>query len=80
MRARVCAVGTAVAAAAVGGGGGLMQAREVLSGLLDRNPIKRFDAAEMKGLSFFKGVDWVKLMNKEYEPPIRCARAPAGAR
>jgi len=46
-------------------------AREVLSGLLDRDPIKRFDAAGMKGLSFFKGVDWVKLMNKEYEPPIR---------
>jgi hypothetical protein len=42
--------------------------------LLERNPERRLGcgplgAEEIKRHAFFEGIDWLKLYNKEYNPP-----------
>lgn len=51
------------------------EARDVLAGLLQRDPTKRFgsgagDAAEIKAHSFFREVDWVALHACRVTPPF----------
>jgi serine/threonine protein kinase len=51
------------------------EAISLISGLLERDPARRLgyrdDAAEIKAHPFFRSIDWVKLYNKELEPPIK---------
>jgi len=44
--------------------------KSILSGLLDRDPVKRLgDAVAIKAHPYFKGMDWDKLLRKEVKPP-----------
>ena len=38
------------------------------AGLLDRDPTTRFAAPQIKAHDWFKGVDWGKVLRKEYQP------------
>eukprot|EP01052_Picozoa_sp_SAG31_P053137 SAG31_NODE_13471_length_867_cov_0.778646_1_plen_123_part_10 len=49
----------------------VQKARQFLSGLLDRDPSTRFAAKEIKAHVWFKGVDWEKVLRKEYQPPMK---------
>jgi len=48
----------------------------LLRGLTHKNPKKRLGhnsqggAEEIKNHKFFKGIDWAKVDNKEYAPPV----------
>jgi serine/threonine protein kinase len=44
--------------------------RSFLAGLLERDPAQRFDVYQIKAHPFFAGVDWDKLLNKEYAAPM----------
>jgi serine/threonine protein kinase len=44
--------------------------RTFLAGLLERDPALRFDVSQIKAHPFFNGVDWTKLLNKEYAAPM----------
>jgi len=45
--------------------------KSLLRGLLERDPNKRLsDAATIKSLPYFKGVDWEKMLRKEIPPPF----------
>eukprot|EP00932_Pfiesteria_piscicida_P009426 SRR837773.20153.p1 GENE.SRR837773.20153~~SRR837773.20153.p1 ORF type:complete len:293 (+),score=140.54 SRR837773.20153:116-994(+) len=51
-------------------------AKDLLQGLLERDPEKRLGGSErggqdVKGHPFFKDVDWVKLDARGYEPPFK---------
>ncbi|KAL4442189.1 hypothetical protein ABPG74_009207 [Tetrahymena malaccensis] len=49
------------------------KARNIINGLLDRNPKTRLGAQDREQLKrdpFFEGIDWEKLYNKQYKPPI----------
>ena len=53
-----------------------VEAKSLLSGLLERDPQKRLgageeDARELKRHPFFSKVDWHKLLNKEIPPPFK---------
>jgi serum/glucocorticoid-regulated kinase 2 len=41
-----------------------------LAGLLERDPALRFDVGQIKAHPYFAGVDWGKLMRKEYQAPM----------
>lgn len=41
-----------------------------LAGLLERDPALRFDIGQIKAHQYFAGVDWGKLMRKEYQAPM----------
>ncbi|EGR29479.1 protein kinase domain protein [Ichthyophthirius multifiliis] len=48
-------------------------ARNFVNGLLDRNPKTRLGAQnkdQIRKDPFFEGIDWDKLLNKQYKPPI----------
>ena len=44
--------------------------RTFLEGLLERDPGLRFGISEIKTHPYFAGVDWDKLLNKEYAAPM----------
>jgi len=44
--------------------------RSFLGGLLERDPALRFDVGQIKSHPFFAGVDWDKLLRKEYAAPM----------
>ena len=44
---------------------------ELISRLLDKNPLKRIKCKEMKRHSFYKDIDWNKLFRKEIDPPFK---------
>ena len=44
--------------------------RTFLGGLLERDPALRFDVGQIKSHPFFAGVDWDKLLRKEYAAPM----------
>ncbi|KOS39318.1 hypothetical protein ACN38_g9837 [Penicillium nordicum] len=49
-------------------------ARDLLSRLLDRDPVRRLGAngaAEIKSHHFFANIDWRKLLQRKYEPSFR---------
>lgn len=50
------------------------EAKDLIKGLLCRDPNKRLgainDAEDIKKHPWFKGVDWVKVYNKEINPPL----------
>ena len=53
-----------------------VEAKSLLSGLLERNPTKRLgstveDANEIKKHPWFKKIDWEALKKKELEPPFK---------
>jgi len=50
--------------------------RTFLAGLLERDPALRFGISEIKAHPFFTGVDWDKLLNKEYAAPVRIMNPP----
>eukprot|EP00164_Ancoracysta_twista_P003621 GFYU01004850.1.p1 GENE.GFYU01004850.1~~GFYU01004850.1.p1 ORF type:complete len:283 (-),score=80.49 GFYU01004850.1:5-853(-) len=43
----------------------------LLKGLMERDPAKRLKAADLKRHSWFKGISWKKLENREIEPPFK---------
>jgi serum/glucocorticoid-regulated kinase 2 len=45
------------------------EARQVLERLLGREPGRRPGIAELKGMRFFKDIDWEKLSRREISPP-----------
>lgn len=49
-------------------------ARSLISEFLARDPQRRIgskeDAKEIMRHPFFEGIDWTKLLNKEYKPPF----------
>lgn len=48
-----------------------VEARSLLTGLLDRNPDKRLqDAKLIKAHPYFKGLDWEAIQRKEIDPPF----------
>jgi serum/glucocorticoid-regulated kinase 2 len=50
------------------------EAKDILTKLLDRNPAERLGAngaAEIKSHPFFHGIDWSKLLRREYEPVFK---------
>eukprot|EP01138_Halocafeteria_seosinensis_P012455 gb/GECG01012727.1/.p1 GENE.gb/GECG01012727.1/~~gb/GECG01012727.1/.p1 ORF type:complete len:678 (+),score=85.63 gb/GECG01012727.1/:1-2034(+) len=58
------------------------EARDLLSGLLQRNPKKRLgasnDSAEIVTHSFFSGINWAKLKSRQVTPPF-CPRFRGGS-
>ena len=42
----------------------------LLEGLLQRDPAARFNAEQIKAHPFFAGLEWDKLMARQYEPPF----------
>lgn len=51
------------------------KARDLISQLLIRDPMKRLgnhgkDAQEIMNHPFFEGIDWKRLLNREYTPPF----------
>jgi serine/threonine protein kinase len=46
------------------------KAKSLLTGLLDRDPSRRFNADACKSHPFFEGIDWQKLEKKEIIPPF----------
>ncbi|KNC99070.1 AGC protein kinase [Spizellomyces punctatus DAOM BR117] len=46
-------------------------AQDFIHRILDRNPAKRLVRKMVQQHAFFKGVDWIKLFNKEVEVPFR---------
>ena len=49
-------------------------ARDLLTRLLDRDPVKRLGvngAAEIKAHPFFHSIDWRKLLDRKYEPSFK---------
>merc|ERR1719295_28883 len=52
-----------------------LEARCIISGLLERDPERRLgssdrDALEIEEHPFFEDIDWIKLYSKEVEPPF----------
>ena len=48
-----------------------MDAREVIRGLLDRQPTARWTAKELKQSKFFSPIDWQDLTEKQVCPPFK---------
>lgn len=46
-------------------------AKEVLFGLLEKNPKKRTDSENLKKYQFFKNIDWDKMRKGLVEPPFK---------
>lgn len=46
------------------------EAHSLLKGLIERNESKRLTVDQIKNHPFFKGIDWVKLENKEIKAPL----------
>eukprot|EP01111_Echinosteliopsis_oligospora_P006567 TRINITY_DN2077_c0_g1_i1.p1 TRINITY_DN2077_c0_g1~~TRINITY_DN2077_c0_g1_i1.p1 ORF type:complete len:435 (+),score=104.41 TRINITY_DN2077_c0_g1_i1:159-1463(+) len=47
-----------------------LSCQSLIRGLLQRDLKKRLKLVEIKNHSFFKGMNWVKMLNKEIKPPI----------
>ncbi len=43
----------------------------LINQLLNVNPKKRIDVEKIKAHDFFKGVEWDKYWNKEFDPPFK---------
>mmetsp|Transcript_22538 Transcript_22538/g.29493 ORF Transcript_22538/g.29493 Transcript_22538/m.29493 type:complete len:559 (+) Transcript_22538:73-1749(+) len=50
------------------------QTAHLISGLLARNPVERFGAAEIKSHPFFSSIDWDALYRREINPPFNPCR------
>lgn len=53
-----------------------VEAKSLLSGLLERDPVKRLgasndDAQELKRHPWFSKIDWQKLLSKQIPPPFK---------
>lgn len=47
------------------------ESMQLIQGLLDKRPLHRLRARQIKRAPFFRTVDWGKLYRKEVEPPMR---------
>ena len=53
-----------------------VEAKSLLTGLLERDPLKRLgssedDSNDLKRHPWFAKIDWAKLMQKQLEPPFK---------
>lgn len=44
--------------------------RDLLLGLLEKDPAKRFTVEDVVGHPFFAGLDWSRVLQKAYDPPF----------
>jgi hypothetical protein len=44
--------------------------RDIIKNILVADPSQRFEIAEIKAHSFFRGIDWKQIAKREINPPI----------
>eukprot|EP00834_Sanchytrium_tribonematis_P002360 NODE_71_length_24927_cov_1.205937.p18 type:complete len:141 gc:universal NODE_71_length_24927_cov_1.205937:513-91(-) len=50
----------------------------ILSGIIEKDPAKRFNESQIKGHAFFQEIDFEKLYKKQIVPPFKPRVAAAG--